>query len=173
MFTHHVTFVFSSLSQRLNLSFLLMILTLWKSTDHLFYEMPLNWAYPMVTLRLCLFGRNTAEVMSPPQCSVLGSTWCQWHVFNQGNGMIQSTVWKITLAVRYRVNKRDGRSLSRSPLKGCYNSLSRLWRLSEQRSQLSGWGWRSEYEISKIKWIGAGELFPWVKWGERGSEDNY
>lgn len=41
MFTHHV---FSSLSQLLNLSFLHMILTLWKSTHDLFYEMPLNWA---------------------------------------------------------------------------------------------------------------------------------
>lgn len=44
MFTHHVTLVFSSLSQLLNLSFLLMILTLWKSIDRLFYEMTLNWA---------------------------------------------------------------------------------------------------------------------------------
>lgn len=81
--------------------------------------------------------------------------------------------WKITLAVRCRVNKREGRLLSRSPLKGCSNSLGRLWRFSEQKLRLSGWGWRSEYEISKIKWIGAGELFPWAKQGERGSEDNY
>lgn len=58
-----------------------MTLTLLKSIDKLFYRMTqfrFVWHFLTVRFRLCIFGKNTTEVMCPSWYIISGGTWYQY-----------------------------------------------------------------------------------------------